>query len=154
MAIVNRYDEVVDGATNFHKEGDSRVRSVKSYRQVKSQPGGSLPRHVPTSQMPTFKSYRQAKSPPEAVYRDTHRQCYKEVQPTSQKPTWKQSAETHTDKPTKKFYREVKSTPRGMSTKSTKIVLKPPVESATLKSTRWSPKRTSKDDYRVNATYR
>jgi hypothetical protein len=30
-------------------EGDSRVRSVKSYRQVNSPPGGSLPRHAPTS---------------------------------------------------------------------------------------------------------
>ena len=31
------------------KQGDSRVRSVKSYRQVNSPPGGSLPRHTPTS---------------------------------------------------------------------------------------------------------
>jgi len=32
MAIDNRYeDEVVDGATNFQKGRDSRVRSVKSY---------------------------------------------------------------------------------------------------------------------------
>jgi hypothetical protein len=33
----------------FKKEGDSRVKSVKSYRQVKSPPGDSLPRHAPTS---------------------------------------------------------------------------------------------------------
>jgi hypothetical protein len=33
----------------FKKEGDSRVRSVKSYRQVKSPPGGGLLRHAPTS---------------------------------------------------------------------------------------------------------
>jgi hypothetical protein len=45
-AIDNRYDEVVDGATNCQKGRDSRVRSVKSYRQVKSLPGGSLPRHA------------------------------------------------------------------------------------------------------------
>ena len=32
------------------KEGDSRVRSVMSYRQGNSPPGGSLPRHAPTSQ--------------------------------------------------------------------------------------------------------
>ena len=44
------------------------------------------------------------------------------------------------------------------STESTKILLKPPIESATMKSTEWTPKRTSKDDYlvkqhlRVNAT--
>ena len=40
-------------SNEYSKEGDSHVRSVKSYRQVKSQHGGSLPRHVPTSQMPT-----------------------------------------------------------------------------------------------------
>jgi len=45
----------------FSKAGDSRVESGKSYRQ------------------PTFKSYWQAKSPPEAVYRDTYRQAYPEV---------------------------------------------------------------------------
>ena len=61
------------------------------------------------------------------------------------RPTDK-SAETRTDKSTKKSYRQVKSTPRGMSTKSTKILLKPPIASATMKSTGWSPKRTSKDD--------
>jgi hypothetical protein len=31
------------------KERDSHVRSVMSYRQVNSPPGGSLPRHAPTS---------------------------------------------------------------------------------------------------------
>ena len=36
-------------ATNFQKEWDRCVRSVKSYWQVKSPPGGSLPRHAPTS---------------------------------------------------------------------------------------------------------
>ena len=41
-----------------------------------------------------------------------------------------------------------------MSTeKSTNILLKPPIESATMKSAGWSLKRTSNDDYRVNATY-
>jgi hypothetical protein len=80
--------------------------------------------------------------------------------PTSQKPIWKQSAETCSDKSTKKSYRQVKSAPRGKSTKSIKILLKRPTESVTLKWIRWSPKRTSKDDYpvnqhlRVNATYR
>ena len=43
MAIDNQYDgEVVDGGTNFLKEGDSRVTPGKSYRQVKSPRGGSL----------------------------------------------------------------------------------------------------------------
>jgi len=80
MAIEKPYDgEVVDGATKFEKEGDSRVYTIKSYRQAKRPPGGSLLKHVPTSQKPTFKSYRQAKSPPEAAYRDTHRQAYQEV---------------------------------------------------------------------------
>jgi hypothetical protein len=36
------------------------------------------------------------------------------------------------------------------STKSTKILLKPPIQSATMKSTGWTPKRTSNDDYPVN----
>jgi len=46
----NPYDgEVVDGAPNFQKEGDSRVRPVKSYRQVKSPCGGILPKHAPRS---------------------------------------------------------------------------------------------------------
>jgi len=83
--------------------------------------------------------------------------------PTSQKPTWRRltetrtdkstkkstdkSAETRTDKSTEKSYRQVKSTPRGKSTKSTKFLLKPPIESATMKSTGWSPKRTSNDDW-------
>jgi hypothetical protein len=35
------------------------------------------------------------------------------------------------------------------SNKLTKILLKPPNKSATMKSTGWSPKRTSKDDYLV-----
>jgi len=44
----------------------------------------------------------------------------------------RQSTETHTDKPTKK---------------STRMLLKPPVESATMKSTGWSSKRSSNDYY-------
>jgi len=55
-----------------------------------------------------------------------------------------QSTETRTEKPTEKS--------TGKSTKSTKILLKPPFESASKKSTGWSPKRTSKDDYRVPMT--
>ena len=91
MAIDNRYDEVVNGTTNFQKEGDSHVRSVKFYRQVKSQPGGSLPRHVPTSQKPTFKSYRQGKkSALEAVYHDTHRHVYEEVDQDSTEAAWRE----------------------------------------------------------------
>jgi len=104
MAIDNQYDgEVINGATKFQK------------REIA----------VSTQSRPTDKS----KAHREAVYRDTHRQGYKEVQPTSQKPTWKQSAETRTDKSTKKSYRQVKSTRRAKSTKSTKILLKPPIES-------------------------
>jgi len=58
-----------------------------------------------------------------------------------------QSTETRTEKSTEKSTK-----------KSTKILLKPPIESGTMKSTGWSPKRSSKDDYlakqrlRVNAT--
>ena len=54
------------------------------------------------------------------------------------KPTRMQSTQTRTEKSTEK------STSK--STKSTKILLKPPIESATMKSTRWSPKRTSNDE--------
>jgi len=49
-----------------------------------------------------------------------------------------QSTQTRTNKSTEK------STSK--STKSTKILLKPPIESATMKSTGWSPKRTSNDE--------
>jgi hypothetical protein len=80
---------------------------------------------IPVSSRSTDKS----KAHLEAVYWDTNQQGYIEVQLTSQKPTWKQSAETRTDKSTKKSYQQVKSTPRGKCTKSTKILLKPPIES-------------------------
>ena len=60
-----------------------------------------------------------------------------QVLPTSQKPTGRQSTHTRTEKSTEKS--------TGKSAKSTKILLKPPIESATMKSTRWSPKRTSND---------
>jgi len=61
-----------------------------------------------------------------------------QVLPTSQKPTGRQSTQTRTEKSTEKS--------TGKSAKSTKILLKPPIESATMKSTRWSPKRTSNDE--------
>jgi len=102
MAIDNQYDgEVVDGVTKFQK------------------------REIAVS----TRSTDMSKAHLEAFFRDTHRQGYKEVQPTRQKPTWKQSAETGTDMSTKKSYRQVKSAPRGKSTESTKIQLKPPIES-------------------------
>jgi len=98
MAIDNQYDgAVVDGATWFQQ----RMIAVS------------------TQSRPTDKS----KANLEAVYRDTYQEGYTEVLPTSQKPTWKQ---THPFKSTKKSYQEVKSMPRGKSTMSTKIVLKPP----------------------------
>jgi len=46
----------------------------------------------------------------------------------------RQSTEARTDKPTKKL---------------TRMLLEPPVESATMKSTGWSPKRNSSDYYRI-----
>jgi len=52
----------------------------------------------------------------------------------------------HTEKFTEKL--------TGTSTKSTKIVLKPPIESTLMKSTGWSPKRTLKDDYRIEMNLR
>jgi len=60
-----------------------------------------------------------------------------QVLPKSQKPTGRQSTQTRTEKSTEKS--------SGKSAKSTKTLLKPPNESATMKSTSWSPKRTSKD---------
>jgi hypothetical protein len=87
----------------------------------------------------------------EEVYRDTEKSTEKstkkltsQVLPTSQKTTGMQSTETRTEK----------------STKSNKSLLKLHFESACMKSTRWSLKRTSKDHYlvnqhlEVNATYR
>ena len=48
MAIDNQYDgEVVGGATNF-KRGDDHVKNT-SFRQAKSPPGCSLPRHTEQS---------------------------------------------------------------------------------------------------------
>lgn len=41
----------------------------------------------------------------------------------------------------------------GKLTKLTTMLRKPPIESTTIQATGWSVKRTSKDDYRVNATY-
>jgi hypothetical protein len=64
MAIDNRYEEVVDGATNFSK------REIAVSDQTR----------------PTDKS----KAHLEADYRDTHRQGYKEVLPTSQEYTERQ----------------------------------------------------------------
>jgi len=46
----------------------------------------------------------------------------------------RQSTETRTQKPTKK---------------STRMLLKPPVQCTTMKSTGWSPKRSSNDYYRI-----
>jgi len=70
----------------------------------------------------------------EAVYPDMYRQV-------------KSPPSSLTDKAKKAHWRQSTTTHTGMSTKkSTKILLKPPGENATLKSTGWSPKRTSKDD--------
>jgi len=67
------------------------------------------------------------------------------------KPTGMQSTETGTEESTEKSTEKSAGKPT-KSTKSTKILLKPPFESASVKSTGWSPKRTSKDDYRVPMT--
>ena len=48
----------------------------------------------------------------------------------------------------------IKKSTEKSTKKSTKIPLKPPIKRATMKSTGWSPKRTSNHDYRLNATYR
>jgi len=50
MAIDDQWDgQVVDGATNFQKEGDSSVSPAKSYSKVTSPLGGRLPRHASRS---------------------------------------------------------------------------------------------------------
>jgi len=48
----------------------------------------------------------------------------------------------------------IKKSTEQSTEKSTKILLKPPIESTTMKLTGWSPSWTLNDDYRVNATYR
>jgi len=82
MPINNQYDgAVVDGANNFQKEGDIRVRLVKSSRPVKSPRASIPPKHSlrgrPKSLTDKLNAYR------EAVYRDTYRevnrQIYREV---------------------------------------------------------------------------
>jgi len=77
-----------------------------SYRQAKSPPGGSLPRHTENS---TEKSTEKSTSP---------------VLPTSSKPTGKQSTETRADKSTKKSTKillklPIKSNHEGWSPKRT-----------------------------------
>jgi len=81
------------------------------------------------------------------IYRDTHREVDRQVYQVDQDST-------------EAAYRKRNQKSTVKSTKSIKIQLKPPFESTTMKSTGWSPKRTSKDDYlvnqhlEVNATYR
>jgi len=55
------------------------------------------------------------------------------------KAHWRQSTETRTDKPTQRLIR---------------MLLKPAIESATMKSTGWSPKRSSNDYYRTKMCLR
>jgi len=85
----------------------------------------------------------------EEIYRDKYRQVKSPPSsPTDKpKPHRRQSTATHIDKSTK-------MSTGTSSKKSTDILLNPHVESGTLKLTGRSPKRTSKDDCRVNATYR
>jgi len=125
---------------------NNRFESKSSTEQRTSKGGMTVSKMRPTDKP---KAHR------EAVYRDTLRSRPRSL-PRS-RPV--------------KSYRQAKSPPGcnllsrprsrpAKSTKSTKILLKPPFESATMKSTGWSPKRTSKDDYlvnqhlEVNATYR
>jgi hypothetical protein len=69
----------------------------------------------------------------------------------------RRSSPTDKSKPTNK---STEMSTEKSTEKSTKILLKPHIESAPMKSTGWSPKRTSKDDYRIkmnlrlNAEYR
>jgi len=61
-------------SNEFSEEGDSRVYTIKSYRQVKSPPGGGLPRHAPTSlpKSPTDKSISTGWSPKRTSNDDYH----------------------------------------------------------------------------------
>jgi len=90
-------------------------------------------------------SYRQAKCPPGCnLLRRTEKSTEKSIEKSTGKAY--QVDQDSTEAAYRK--RNQKSTVK--STKSIKILLKPPLESATMKSTGWSPKRTSKDDYLVN----
>jgi len=90
-------------------------------------------------------SYRQAKCPPGC---NLLRRTEKSNEKSTEKSTGKvcQVDQDSTEASYRK--RNQKSTVK--STKSIKILLKPPFESTTMKSTGWSPMRTSKDDYLVN----
>jgi len=73
VATDDVYDEVVDGANNFQKEGASRDRSVKSYGQVKSPP--SSPIDKPKDRL-------------EAVYRNIHRQAHPAYHASTKAAGW------------------------------------------------------------------
>ena len=98
----------------------------------------------------------------EAVYRDTLRSRPRSLLRSRPVKSYRQAkSPPRCSLPRRAPRSRPRSLPRSRpakSTKSTKILLKPPIESATMKSTGWTPKRTSKDDYlvkqhlRVNAT--
>jgi len=90
------------------------------------------------------KSYRQAKSPPGC-------NLLRRTEQSTEKSTEKSTGKVyHVDQDSSEAaYRKRNQKSTVKSTKPVRILLKPPFESATMKSTGWSPKRTFKDDYRV-----
>jgi len=88
--------------------------------------------------------YRQSKCPPGCNHL---RRTEKSTKKSTEKSTGKVYQVDQDSTETANGKRNQKSTVK--STKSINILLKPPFESATMKSTGWSPKRTSKDDYLV-----
>jgi len=65
MAIDNRYDgEVINGATNFQKDGDNRVYMIKSYRQVKAHREAVYRDTEKSTEMSTEKSTKILLKPP------------------------------------------------------------------------------------------
>ena len=91
----------------------------------------------------TIKFYQQLQSP-RGGNLPRHVPCSRPVKSYRQvdMPTGRQSTKTRTEESTKKS-----------TEKLTNILQKSPMKSAPMKSTRWSPKRTLNDDYRVNVNY-
>jgi hypothetical protein len=99
--------EVIKLPTIGASQGGMRVSTNGSCRHVKSPPGGSILRY------------------PERLTEMSTEMLTSQVLPTSQQPTGILSTETSTQKSTEKSPEKS----RGQSTKSTKILLKPPIKS-------------------------
>ena len=138
--------------------------SLNRWRSNELQKGGWLCQKLKKCALPT------SQKPTGMQSTETHREVDRQSLPNRPRFYWSRltKAQPEVDRKvyqidqdsTEAAYRKRNQKSTVKSTKSIKILLKPPFESTTMKSTGWSPKRTSKDDYlvnqhlEVNATYR